>query len=126
MNYTTIVTYVIILNGLYNIIVALSVLDVLRIPYIRQVYFNMITDYDNTNLLFERFVAYSMLTNGLIRVFNGQYLENKINRLLVSGTFFLEAIIYFNESAVHNQVKNWNAVFSMIFALYLGYFVVNM
>lgn len=125
MNYQTIITSVIIINGLYNIITALTILDVLKLPYVRQVYFDMITDYDNTNLLFERFVAYSMLTNGLIRVFNGSYLNSKINRLLVSGTFFLESIIYFNESVVYQRIDLWNAVFSILFSLYLGYFVIT-
>jgi hypothetical protein len=125
MNYQTIIISVIIINGLYNIITALTILDVLKLPYIRQVYFDMITDYDNTNLLFERFVAYSMLTNGLIRVFNGSYLNSKINRLLVSGTFFLESIIYFNESIVYQRIDLWNAVFSILFSLYLGYFVIT-
>ena len=125
MNYQTIIISVIIINGLYNIITALTILDVLKLPYIRQVYFGMITDYDNTNLLFERFVAYSMLTNGLIRVFNGSNLNSKINRLLVSGTFFLESIIYFNESIVYQRIDLWNAVFSILFSLYLGYFVIT-
>lgn len=125
MNYETIIISIIIINGLYNIITALTILDVLKLPYIRQVYFDMITDYDNKNLLFERFVAYSMLTNGLIRVFNGSNLNSKINRLLVSGTFFLESIIYFNESIVYQRIDLWNAVFSILFSLYLGYFVIT-
>lgn len=125
MNYQPIIISVIIINGLYNIITALTILDVLKLPYVRQVYFDMITDYDNTNLLFERFVAYSMLTNGLIRVFNGSNLNSKINRLLVSGTFFLESIIYFNESVVYQRIDLWNAGFSILFSLYLGYFVIT-
>jgi hypothetical protein len=86
----------------------------------------MVTDYDNTNLIFERFAAYSMLTNGLIRVYNGQMLHYKVNRMLVSGTFFLEAIVGFNEMFVHHRIEDYSSMISMIISGYLGYYVVTM
>ncbi len=114
------------MNGIYNIVVAFSILDILRVPSIRVNYFNMVTDYDNKNIIFERFAAYYMLTNGLIRVYNGQYLHNKINRILVSGTFILDAIIYFNEMFVHHLIKDYSALFSIAFSTYLGYSIATM
>ena len=88
-----IIEWIIIINGIYNIIAALCILNLLQIPYIRNVYFDMITDYDNNNIMFERFVAYTMLANGIIRVLNGMTLDDRTSQYVVSGTFFLEALI---------------------------------
>jgi len=126
MEYNSAITTIVIINGIYNIVVAFSILDILRVPSIGDTYFNMITDYDNNNLLFERFAAYYMLSNGLIRVYNGQYLHNKMNRTLVSGTFILDAIIYFNEMFMHHIINDYSYIFSIIFSIYLGYSIAIM
>jgi hypothetical protein len=116
-----VVQMIIITNGIYNIIAALSILNLLHIPYIRNVYFDMITDYDNNNIMFERFVAYTMLANGIIRVLNGITLHDSTSKYVVSGTFFLEALILSNEHFVFNRIDPTMAWITIVLSLYLGY-----
>lgn len=116
-----IIEWIIIINGIYNIIAALCILNLLQIPHIRNVYFDMITDYDNNNIMFERFVAYTMLANGIIRVFNGMSLDDRTSQYVVSGTFFLEALILSNEHFVFNRIDPTMAWITIVLALYLGY-----
>ena len=116
-----VVQMIIITNGIYNIIAALSILNLLHIPYIRNVYFDMITDYDNNNIMFERFVAYTMLANGIIRVLNGMTLYDRTSQLVVGGTFFLEALIMSNEYFMFHRIEPVMAWLTIVFSLYLGY-----
>jgi len=81
----------------------------------------MITDYDNNNIMFERFVAYTMLANGIIRVLNGMTLDDRTSQYVVSGTFFLEALILSNEHFVFNRIDPTMAWITIVLALYLGY-----
>ena len=41
-----IIERIVVLYGAYNIISALTILQLLEIPYIRNIHFDMITDYD--------------------------------------------------------------------------------
>ena len=99
-----IIERIVVLYGAYNIISALTILQLLEIPYIRNIHFDMITDYDNNNIMFERFVAYTMLANGIIRVLNGMTLYDRTSQLVVGGTFFLEALIMSNEYFMFHRI----------------------
>ena len=44
MKQFTFIQWIIVINGIYNIITALCILNLLQIPYIRNVYFDMITE----------------------------------------------------------------------------------
>ena len=116
-----IIERVVVLYGAYNIISALSILQLLEIPYIRNIHFDMITDYDNNNIMFERFVAYTMLANGIIRVLNGMTLYDRTSQLVVGGTFFLEALIMSNEYFMFHRIEPVMAWLTIVFSLYLGY-----
>jgi len=115
------VQWMVVVYGIYNIISALTILHMLDIPYIRNIHFDMITDYDNNNIMFERVVAYTMVANGIIRVLNGITLHDRSSQLIVSGTFFLEALIMSNEYFVFNRIDPVMAWLTIVFTLYLGY-----
>jgi hypothetical protein len=121
MHKLKLIKWVVVIYGIYNIISALTILHLLEIPYIRNIHFDMITDYDNNNIMFERFVAYTMLANGVIRVLNGMTIHDRTSQLVVSGTFFLEALIMCNEYFMFHRIEPTMAWLTIVFSLYLGY-----
>lgn len=124
MPHVSILSTIIVANGIYNLIMALTILDVINLPSVRNMYFDMITEYDNNNFIFERFVAYSMLANGLIRIFNGISLEDKASQYVVAGSYFLEALFLANEYFVYHKVHRFSAWITIVFSIYLGYSII--
>jgi hypothetical protein len=59
--------YFIRLNGIYDIICALSILQYLPSFLINNIHLSMIDNYSYNNKIFERFFAYWILTYGIIR-----------------------------------------------------------
>jgi len=88
--------YIIKLNGIYDIICSVSILDYNIIPNLRNLHLKMFK-YNNDNKLFERFFAYWIFTYGVMRLF-GSY-------AIASYSYYLEALFFFNEY-LHNSVHN--------------------
>jgi hypothetical protein len=53
--------YIVKINGIYDIICSLCILDYIRVPYIGTIHLNMIKD-NETNIIFQRYYAYWILT----------------------------------------------------------------
>jgi hypothetical protein len=104
--------YFVKLNGIYDIICALSILNFTYFPKLRFLHLSMIKNYNYQNYLFERFFAYWIFTYGLIRLFG--------NYTLISYSYYLEAIFLFNEF-INHSVYNYKSFFVIISSLILGY-----
>lgn len=103
--------YIVKLNGIYDIMCAISILNCNYIPYLCYLHLNMIKQHDYKNKLFERFFAYWIFTYGLIRIFG--------NYTLVSYSYYLEALFFLNEY-LHNSVHNDKCLFVIVSSLFLG------
>jgi len=121
MNLLNNISYFIIINGLYDILSALTILNFLKIPYIKTLRLSLITKNTEPESILERFIGYSILANGLIRIMNGMTLNEQPSQVIVAGTYFLEAFIMANEYYYYKSVDFQKSMFLICFSLYLGY-----
>tara|TARA_B110000967_G_scaffold209538_1_gene266141 strand:- start:2726 stop:3115 length:390 start_codon:yes stop_codon:yes gene_type:complete len=121
MNLLNNISYFIIINGIYDILSALTILNFLKIPYIKTLRLSLITKNTEPESILERFIGYSILANGLIRIMNGMTLNEQPSQVIVAGTYFLEAFIMANEYYYYKSVDFQKSMFLICFSLYLGY-----
>ena len=90
---------IVLLNGIYDILCAISILKIIHIPVLSDLHLSMIKN-NGKNPLFERFFAYWIFTYGIIRIFG--------NNLLISLSYFIEAAFllneYINDAVIENKV----------------------
>ena len=104
----------VLLNGIYDILSAISILKIIHIPILSELHLSMIKKYDR-NPLFERFFAYWIFTYGIIRIFG--------NNLLISLSYFVEAVFLLNEY-INNILVTDKALFVIVSSIILGILLV--
>lgn len=102
--------YIIKLNGIYDILCAISILKWIPIPYIKDLHLSMIKE--SRNLLFERFFAYWIFTYGIIRLSN--------DYLLIMYSYVIEAF-FFAYEYFQGTVDKKKTIFVIITSLLLAY-----
>lgn len=85
------------INGLYDILCSLCVLNIINIPVINNLHKNMIKN-EYITKIFIRFYGYLILLNGIIRVSN--------NYNIIKISYLLEALYYMNEINKNTLNKN--------------------
>ena len=60
-----------VVNGVYDILCALSILDIIYIPIINELHISMIKDVERNNPLMKRFMAYWIFSYGIMRIYGG-------------------------------------------------------
>jgi len=101
------------INGIYNILSAVSILKMVNIPILQTIQLQMFI-LNNNNDIFERFLAYWIFTYGIIRI--------KYN-FLVPYSYYIEALFIANECLVHKTIIFEKGIFVIITSVLLGYFV---
>jgi hypothetical protein len=109
--------YIVKINGLYDILCGLSILQYIRIPYVDTIHLNMIPSKVH-NDIFKRYYAYWILTYGYVRL-----LSNDMNSIQMS--YFIEAVCTANELYNTSDIHKEKAVFVIFTSLLLGYFAVK-
>ena len=84
---TLILYYIVKLNGLYDILCALSILKYIENPVCSTIHINMMAKYKH-NPLFERFLAYWIFTYGFVRIGDTH---------LIPYSYYIEAAVFTNE-----------------------------
>jgi hypothetical protein len=105
------ISYIIKLNGIYDILCAISIMHWLPIPYLDRLHLSMIKD-PTPNAMFERFLAYWIFTYGVIRLSN--------NYLLICCSYILEAMFFSNE-LILGSVYSGKTIFVILFSLLFAY-----
>jgi hypothetical protein len=102
-------------NGIYDILCALSILRLVKIPYLHldRIHLSMFKS-NSDNPLFERFLAYWIFTYGIMRLYAK-------NSFIVSGSYYLEALFFANELFNHQSVYLDKSLFVILTSLLLGY-----
>lgn len=100
------------INGIYDILCAISILQMIKIPILNNIHLSMIEKYKKNNPLFERFFAYWIFTYGIMRISN--------NNIIISTSYCIEAIFIFNEY-INKSIELNKAFFVIISSLLLGY-----
>ena len=105
-----ILSYIIRLNGVYDILCAFSILGWVPIPYLNRLHLSMIK---NRSPIFDRFVAYWIFTYGVIRLSN--------DNVLISMSYLIEGLFFANEYGL-GTVYEGKTLFVIISSLLLAYF----
>ena len=107
------ISYIIKLNGIYDILCAISILKWVSIPYIKDLHLSMIKE--KQNIILERFFAYWIFTYGIIRLSN--------NYLLITYSYLIEAFVFayeYYQGTVYQEKTIFVIITSLLFA-YLTY-----
>jgi hypothetical protein len=98
------------LNGAYDVLCALTMLNIVYIPVLNNLHLSMFFDRDGDRG--NRMFAYWVFTYGVIRLFGG-------SAPLVSYSYYLEALAFLNE-VFHGSVYKGHAFFVIISSTALG------
>jgi len=104
--------YIVKINGVYDILCSLCILRYIHIPYIGTIHLNMIKN-NETNIIFQRYYAYWILTYGYMRL-----TTSDIN--VIKMSYFIEAGCTANEIYHKNDIDIGKALFVIIVSLLLG------
>jgi hypothetical protein len=99
------------INGIYDILCALTILRILHIPVLNELHLSVIKKYKNENPLMERFLAYWLFTYGLMRIFG--------DRKIIAYSYFTEALFFGNEM-VNYDTDTSKSGFIVISSILLG------
>ena len=100
------------INGIYDILCALCILQTIQLPFFSSIHLSMFDKYITPNHIFERFLAYWIFTNGVIRVSG--------DNMLVAYSYYGEAAFFFNEY-IHYSVYSEKALFVILSSMLLGH-----
>jgi hypothetical protein len=103
------IAYIIKINGIYDILCALSILKFINIPILNNLHLSMIST--NKTPLMERFFAYWIFTYGVIRMYN--------NLDLIAYSYYIEAAFIFNE-CTKNTIYLENGLFISFVCVFMG------
>jgi hypothetical protein len=106
------------INGIYDILSALSILKMINIPILETIHLQMF--HSDTNIIndpvFERFLAYWIFTYGIFRI---RY------NIFVPYSYYIEALFVANECLVHETIVFEKGMFVVVSSLILGYLTQN-
>lgn len=100
------------INGIYDILCALGILQIIQIPFFSSIHLSMFDKYITPNHIFERFLAYCIFTNGVIRISG--------DNMLVAYSYYGEAAFFFNEY-LHYSVYSEKALLVILSSMLLGH-----
>jgi hypothetical protein len=108
-----------ILNGMYDVLCALSILHITNIPILNDLHTSMLFELERNNPVMKRFMAYWIYSYGIIRIHGGY---NK-NYTLVAISYYIEAGVIANECFIHNTMIFDKSIFVIVFSIFLGYYM---
>jgi len=100
------------INGIYDILCALSILKMVDIPILQTIHLQMFHSNIIYDPIFKRCLAYWIFTYGIIRL--------KYN-FLVPYSYYIEALFIANECLVHKTIIFEKGVFVIISSGLIGY-----
>ena len=115
MNYKLekILSIILIINGVYDIICAVSILYFPKVLFAK-IHTKMYID--SSTLLSNHFLAYWILTNGIIRLFSGIYSKMYFAAAI---TYFVEIFVFINEMTTE-KMKLLHVFFVVITSFIIG------
>jgi hypothetical protein len=105
-----------VVNGIYDILCALSILSLIYIPIINELHISMIKDVERNNQLMKRFMAYWIFSYGVMRIYGGYNMNYK----LIAISYYIEALVLSYENFVYKTLVFHKAMFVIAFSLFLG------
>lgn len=99
------------INGLYDILCAVSILGIVPIPILDELHLSVLQKHKKEDPLAERFLAYWLFTYGLMRIFG--------DRRMIAYSYFTEALVFGNEWAIYDADSS-KALFIIVSSILLG------
>ena len=106
------VHYLVKINGVYDILCGMSILNFIYIPFLDNMHLQMFTNNEN-NMIFKRYFAYWIMTYGCIRLSN--------DLVLVKTSYYIEALFFINELYNNVNIKKEKVLFVILTSLMIGY-----
>ena len=101
---------IVYINGIYDILCACSMLQIINIPILDKIHLSMIKKKQDP--LFERFFAYWIFTYGIMRISN--------NKTIITHSYYIEAFVFFSEY-MNSTVYTDKGIFVISSSLLLSY-----
>lgn len=98
-----------VINGIYDILCALTILDVVKIPILQDLHLSMFRE--ELNNISKRMFAYWIMTYGFMRLSNNPY--------IIYQSYLLEALFFLNETRYTNIIVE-KSFFVIISSFLLG------
>ena len=106
------ITYIIIINGIYDLVCALSILIIpYKVPFFSNIHMSMIIDKKKVKV--NNYMAYWILTYGIMRLYD-------LNMAFFS--YLIEAICFSNE-IIHGRLRIDKGLFTIIVSLLLALYI---
>ena len=105
---------IVIFNGLYDILCALSILKIINIPILNQLHLSMFIILPSNKE--RKWLAYWIFINGCIRLLSN-------NKYLISISYLIEALVIASECFIFKRIKIVNGLFVSISSLVLAILV---
>ena len=115
------VKYTVILNGIYDILCAISILKIVELPLFNQFHLHMYNTPKSDD--FKRILAYYIFLNGIIRIFCGLYLKTPVLASIVIVSYILEALFVTDEMVSRKTILVSNGSFVIVTSLILALLV---
>jgi hypothetical protein len=112
------VKYVVILNGIYDILCAISLLKIVELPLFNKFHLNMYNTPKTDD--YKRILAYYIFLNGIIRIFCGLYLQKQVLASIVIASYILEALFITDEMISRKTILVSNGSFVIATSLILA------
>ena len=114
----TLINVIVMINGIYDILCSLCILQIINIPTLNTLHVTMFSSNDVSKLSEreKRILAYWILTYGWVRLLIG-LTDNKI---LVCITYFVEVAAIYNEWFIHKQIVTNIAISVIIISAIFG------
>jgi len=118
------ISTIITINGYYDILCALAILKIVKMPTLNTLHLSMFKHYHIEDVLFERFLAYWIFLNGAIRIYRPSS-YGPMGPSLVAFSYYFEAVVFLNE-LVRRSVYLDKATFVIITSLFLGHLSIQL
>jgi hypothetical protein len=105
-----------VVNGIYDILCALSILSLIYIPIINELHISIIKNVERNNPMMKRFMAYWIFSYGVMRIYGGYNMNYK----LIAISYYIEALVFSYEIFVYKTLIFHKAMFVIAFSLFLG------
>lgn len=99
---------IIFVNGVYDVVCSLCILDVITLPYFSELHLKMIKEY---NEMYERILGTLVLTFGLMR------LSGEVR--MAGMSYIMEALYFYNE-LFHDNIVIYRGMFVITTCLIMG------
>jgi hypothetical protein len=106
-----------VINGIYDILCAISILRIVHIPILDKLHLSVIKKQIDTNIMFTRVFAFWLITYGIMRL--------SANNTIIAFSYFIEAAFFTNEYFVGTVVEI-KALFIIITSILLGFTAVSL